>query len=118
MIVLPGGMPGTINLMESKEVKEAVIKMNDENKIVAAICAAPTALAKFGILEGKNACCYPGMEEGLINANPLKDKVVVDGNIVTSRGVGTAIDFALKLIEILIDENKSKEIASSIVYNS
>lgn len=118
MVILPGGMPGTNYLKESEAVRKLVAHYNDEGKFVAAICAAPTVFGDMGILQGKKATCYPGLEAGLIGAmHPGEDyKVVQDGNIITSRGVGTAIDFALKLIEVLIDPKKSAEIAASIVY--
>ena len=98
MIVLPGGMPGTTNLKEDENVRKAVQEAYDDGRYVAAICAAPTILADMGLLKGKRATCYP------------------DENIITSQGVGTAIDFALKLIEVLISEEKAVEIADSIVY--
>ena len=118
MVVLPGGMPGTNYLKKSEAVRKIVAQYNDEGKFVAAICAAPTVFGDMGILAGKKATCYPGLEPGLDGAMwPGADyKVVQDGNIITSRGVGTAIDFALKLIEVLIDSKKSEEIAKSIVF--
>ena len=101
MVILPGGMPGTNYLKASDEVKNLVNAYNDAGKYVAAICAAPTVFGEMGILQGKKATCYPGLEHGLLGAMlPGEDySVVQDGNIITSRGVGTAIDFALKLIE-------------------
>ena len=118
MVILPGGMPGTNYLKASEEVRAIVNEYNDEGKFVAAICAAPTVFGDMGILLGKKATCYPGLEPGLNGAMwPGADySVVQDGNIITSRGVGTAIDFALKLIEVLIDKKKADEIAASIVY--
>ncbi|MBO5608831.1 MAG: DJ-1/PfpI family protein [Eubacterium sp.] len=118
MVILPGGMPGTNYLKASDEVKNLVNAYNDAGKYVAAICAAPTVFGEMGILQGKKATCYPGLEHGLLGAMlPGEDySVVQDGNIITSRGVGTAIDFALKLIEVLIDKKKADEIAESIVY--
>ena len=118
MIVLPGGMPGTTHLKESQDVKTAVEYYNENGKYLAAICAAPTVYGEMGLLHGKKATCYPGLEHGLLGAMlPGEDySVVQDGNIITSRGVGTAIDFALKLIEVLIDKKKADEIAESIVY--
>lgn len=118
MVILPGGMPGTTHLKESVAVREMVLKYVDEGKYVAAICAAPTVLGELDLLRGKKATCYPGLEAGLKDAMwPGESaKVCVDGQFITSRGVGTAIDFALKLIEILIDKKKADEIAASIVY--
>jgi len=116
MLVLPGGMPGTINLMEHKGLDKLLRKFNSENKNIAAICAAPSILGSKGFLEGKYATCYPGFEDKLTGSNVRKQDVVVDGNIITSRGMGTAIDFALAIIRKLTDENTAKDIADKIVY--
>ena len=118
MLILPGGMPGTNYLKASEAVKTAVLDYEAKGKYLAAICAAPTVFGEMGLLKGKKATCYPGLEAGLVGAEAITDgtKVIVDGKFITSRGLGTAIDFALKLIEILIDKNKSEEIASSVVY--
>ncbi|SEP92755.1 4-methyl-5(b-hydroxyethyl)-thiazole monophosphate biosynthesis [Lachnospiraceae bacterium NE2001] len=119
IVVLPGGMPGTLNLKADTRVRNSVTNMfNTDGKFVAAICAAPTVLADLGILEGKNATCYPGMEDQLTGAITKNDgtSVVVDGNVITSRGLGTAIDFSLKMIEILKDKDTADKIASSVVY--
>ena len=118
-VVLPGGMPGTINLKEHQGVRKVVTAFYEGGKYVAAICAAPTVLGDLGILEGKSATCYPGMEDGLNCANAVTDgqTVVVDGKVITSRGLGTAIDFSLKLIEILKDKAIADKIGASVVYN-
>ncbi|MBO7426300.1 MAG: DJ-1/PfpI family protein [Clostridiales bacterium] len=116
MIVLPGGMPGTINLGNTKKLTDKIIEFNNKGKYLAAICAAPTVFGSLGILEGKRACCYPGMEDGLTGASKSTNSVEVDGNIITSRGVGTAIDFALTIISVLVGNNKADEIAKGIVY--
>ena len=89
---------------------------HEKGKKLAAICAAPTVLGAAGLLKGKKAACYPGCEDGLIGAEVLTDRVVVDGNITTSRGVGTAIPFALSLIAQLYGQEKAEEIRESIVY--
>ena len=115
-IILPGGMPGTTNLGESEAVKKAVLAMNEAGKIVSAICAAPGVLGKYGLLEGKKACSYPDHEVNLTGAEVSRDPVVVDGNIVTSRGLGTAMEFGLKLLEILVSPEKAEEIKGKIVY--
>ena len=115
-IVLPGGKPGTLNLGASDMGNKVIKKFAGEGKIVAAICAAPTIYGEMGLLEGKNATCYPGMEDKLLGANWQEQPVVVDGNFVTSRGVGTAIAFALTLVTILKDEETAKSLANSIVY--
>ena len=118
MLILPGGMPGTNYLKESAEVKDAILRFLNAGKYLAAICAAPTVYGEMGLLKGKKATCYPGLESGLIGAEWTGEdvKVAVDGQFITSRGVGTAADFALKLIEILISRDKAEEIASSVVY--
>ncbi len=118
MIVLPGGMPGTTHLKESQDVKTAVEYYNENGKYLAAICAAPTVYGEMGLLHGKKATCYPGLEAGLTDAMwPGENaSVVTDGQFITSRGLGTAIDFSLEIISILISKEKADEIAKSVVY--
>ena len=116
VIVLPGGMPGTLHLKAHEGLAHLIRKADKEGKLLAAICAAPTIYGEMGLLEGKNATCYPGMEDKLLGANWQEQSVVVDGNFVTSRGVGTAIAFALTLVTILKDEETAKSLANSIVY--
>lgn len=116
VIVLPGGMPGTLHLKAHEGLADLIRKADKEGKLLAAICAAPTIYGEMGLLEGKNATCYPGMEDKLLGANWQEQSVVVDGNFVTSRGVGTAIAFALTLVTILKDEETAKSLANSIVY--
>ena len=106
MIVLPGGMPGTTNLDEHLGVKRVVEDYVTSGKYVAAICAAPSILGGMGLLKGKRAACYPSVEDKLSGAVISRLPVVQDGNIITSRGMGTAIDFALKLTEILFDREQ------------
>ena len=119
LVVLPGGMPGTLNLKEDKNVEKLVMDQYGKGKCVAAICAAPTVFGSYGILEGKKATCYPGMEDGLTGATAVSDgtTVVVDSNVITSRGLGTAVDFSLKIIEILKDKATADKIGISVVYN-
>jgi len=114
-LILPGGMPGTINLGENKLLMDALVKHNQKEKLVAAICAAPSLLGKLGILNGKKACCYPGFEKELLGANVTNHAVETDGNIITSQGVGTAIDFALAIITTLADEERSSQCAKNII---
>ena len=116
MVVLPGGMPGTTNLKAHSGVRRVVKEFAEEGKYVAAICAAPTVLADLGLLKGKRITCYPAMEKEIQGAVITRAPVTVDGNIITSRGMGTAIDFALELIQILEGRKKAEEIAESIVY--
>lgn len=116
-VILPGGMPGTIHLKENPKVISLIKKYNDEKKLVAAICAAPTVLGFAGILKGKNATCYPGMEDGLTGAKKKTDPVVRDGNVITSRGLGTAIPFAGAIIEYLTDSATSRKILTDVVFS-
>lgn len=115
MVFLPGGMPGTINLEKSAVVQKALEYCNDNNKIIAAICAAPSILGHKGLLAGKKACCYPGYEQELEGAEVLYDAVVKDGNIITSRGAGTAMKFSLELVELFTNADRSKLMGDSLV---
>ena len=114
--ILPGGMPGTLKLKETPYVRDAVQAFDREKKLVAAICAAPTVLADCGVLDGRAATCYPGMEAQLTGAAFRPDAVVPDGHIITSRGVGTAIPFALAIVAYCKDRETADELARKIVY--
>jgi len=116
MLVLPGGMPGTNYLMQHEGLDVLLKELHAKGKPIAAICAASSVLGMKGILNGKNATCYPGFEEKLLGANVLKTSVVVDGNVITSRGMGTAIDFSLSIIHYLIGGNAASKIAEAILY--
>lgn len=119
MLVLPGGMPGTTNLYADNRVTDAVRTMADADKYVAAICAAPSIiLGGMGLLEGRKATCYPGMEDGMKGAESVKTTCVTDGKFITSCGVGGALDFACALITALAGREKADEIASSVVYHA
>ncbi len=115
-IVLPGGQPGTTNLGNDESLLRLVRQTCDQGRLCAAICAAPSVLGKAGILDQKAATCYPGFESQLHGAVLSTDPVVVDGNIVTSRGVGTAIPFALELIASLVDRSTAASVAEKILY--
>lgn len=115
-VVLPGGMPGTTNLMNHAGVKEIIKKFATDEKLVSAICAAPSVLGQAGILEGKKATCYPGFEDQMTGAVPCSDKVVQDGNVITSRGMGTAIPFALALTGYFLGQEAADELGASIMY--
>ena len=115
-IILPGGMPGTLHLGESEAVKKALLAMNDAGKIISAICAAPGVLGKYGLLEGKKACSYPDHEKNLTGATVMREPVVTDGNVITSRGLGTALEFGLRLLEVLESTEKADQIRNAIVY--
>lgn len=116
MLVLPGG-PGTPDLINHKGLDQLIHKYHQNGKALAAICAAPSVLGTKGILAGKNAVCYPGFEVKLEGANIVNKKVVQDGNIITSKGMGTATDFALSIIQYLVGSEKAKEIADSIQFD-
>ena len=104
VVVLPGGMPGAVNLRDDEKVNELVKKFYDEGKIVAAICAGPITLGKLGIVKGKNATCYPGFEDQLEGCNYKDELVVVDGNIITGRGPAAAIPFAFEILNHVAPE--------------
>lgn len=115
MIVLPGGMPGTINLGNHAGLTEKIKAYAKQDKWLAAICAAPMVLGRLGTLNKKSATCYPGFEKELTGANYLASAPVVQaGKIITSRGPGTAILFGLKIVEALIGLNKAEEIRESM----
>lgn len=116
LFVLPGGMPGTTNLGQCELLCKELVKASMAGKVISAICAAPTVLGQLGILQGKKACCYPGMEGELPFAKPTTLPVTKDANIITSRGVGTAIAFALALVEEFNGKEASDALASTIVY--
>ena len=116
LLVLPGGMPGTRCLGACKELTDLLLKFFREGKKVAAICAAPGVLGGLGILDGKKAVCYPGFEDQLKGAEVLFEQVVRDGNVTTSRGMGTAIPFALDLVSQLVSEEKAQELKAGIIY--
>ncbi|WP_125114737.1 DJ-1 family glyoxalase III [Agathobaculum sp. Marseille-P7918] len=118
MVVLPGGMPGTTNLYADERVTNAVRKCYDEGKYVAAICAAPSIiLGGMGLLKGRKATCYPGMEDGMTGATPLKRTCVVDGRIITACGVGGALDFGCALVSALCGEEQARQIAAAVVHH-
>ena len=117
LYVLPGGQPGTNNLDHHKELGQLLARAAaDPAKKIAAICAAPMVFGHLGFLKGKRATCYPGCEGELFGAEAVTDEVVSDGGIITSRGVGTAIPFALSLIAELLGKEKADAIAKEIVY--
>lgn len=118
MFVLPGGMPGTLHLGEHQYLAELLKKADQEKKGIAAICAAPSILGDLGLLKGKKAACYPGFEERLTGASVSTESVVTDGHITTSRGMGTAIPFALELVTRMCGKEKADELARGIIYNA
>lgn len=115
MIILPGGMPGTINLENDPAVQEAIDFCVKNDKFIGAICAAPSILGHKGILKNKKAVCFEGFENQLEGAEISKDSVMADGNIITARGAGVAIQFGLKLVEVLISKERSDTLKAAIL---
>ena len=109
MIVLPGGMPGTLNLEACEPLMEKVKEFDKAGKYISAICAAPTVFGHLGLLNGKKACCYPSMEDGLVGAEVTYESTAMADHILTSRGMGTAIDFALQIIACFCGKEKAEE---------
>lgn len=110
-VVIPGGMPGAENVAASKQAMSLIGKMNNSGKLVAAICAAPAVvLSPAGILAGKKATCFPGFEKRFTDANFSEDRVVIDGNVITSRGPGTAGEFAVAIIRYLVGDGPAQEV--------
>ncbi len=117
LMVLPGGLPGADHLQNDIRIQNKLKAMAAENKTIAAICAAPKALASAGLLDGKNFTSYPGSLDTRIikDATYSENSVVSDGNIVTSRGPGTAMDFVLTLIEQLLGKQKREEVEAPLM---
>ena len=115
MLVLPGGKLGTQNEEACTALTGKVKEFDAAGKYVAAICAAPTILGHLGIVKGKKATCYGGLEGELKGADTCTDPVVVDGHIITSRGMGTSVAFGLKLLEIFSDKDSADKMAAAIM---
>jgi len=119
-IICPGGSPGYKNLRKDSRVIQIIKNAYNQNKLVAAICAAPAVLSDAAILENKNCTIYPGMENELINGGgkPKADNVVVDGKAVTSKGPATALEFSLKLVEILAGKDVAQSVSKKVLANT
>lgn len=115
MIILPGGMPGTNNLRNHGGLREKILNFNDQNKALGAICAAPMVFGELGILKNKDVTCYPGFEEFLRGAIVTNLPVETCGNIITGKGAGVAIDFALKITELFKGEKFAKELKEKMI---
>ena len=113
-VVLPGGMPGTLNLKANNNVLDTVRYAYENNLVIGAICAAPSVLGFMGILDGKKAVCYPGFEEELKGAYIQNCGVVADDNIITARGAGVSIEFGLALVKALKDEETANSVKAAI----
>lgn len=113
-IFLPGGMPGTLNLEKSPVVQNAIDWAVENDKLICAICAAPSILGHKGILNGKNAVCFPGFEDELKGAY-LSDKFICeDGNIMTAKGMGSAVEFGTRIAVRLVGSDKAKSVHDSL----
>lgn len=116
-VVIPGGMPGAANLRDDQRVIKIVREMNAAGKLVAAICAGPIVLEKAKIIDGKKVTSYPGFEKDLPNSSYQEIAVVKDGNIITSRGPGKAVDFALELVTVLVGAKEAETLRKNILYD-
>ena len=117
-MVLPGGMPGSRRLRESDAVRGWVKRLHRDGKLLAAICAAPTVLESCGLLEGRRATSHPNHAAEMRRCNYVTDAVVVDGNVITSRGAGTAIEFSAAIVRYLLDDKTADDILARIQFNS
>lgn len=115
LVVLPGGMPGAVNLRKCHVLCEELNKRAEKNLPIAAICAAPFILGELGILKGKKTTCYPGFEEKLTGAHATGTMVEKDGNIITGKGPAAAMEFALKIAELLTSKKQSDEVATGML---
>ncbi len=113
-VVLPGGMPGTLNLEKSAVVKDCVSYCAQKGLPICAICAAPSILGHMGLLKGKRATCFPGFETQLDGAVLVDELAVTDGNIVTGKGAGAAIEFGLQIAAVLAGKEKSEAVAAAL----
>lgn len=117
MLILPGGMPGTRNLEAFEPLMGQLDAFYEEGKYVGAICAAPSIFGHRGYLKGRKACCFPGFESHLEGAEVTESLVEKDGNVVTSRGMGTAISFGLTIASLFVGQEKADELAKSILHS-
>ena len=115
MIVLPGGMPGTANLAKHEGLMKQLKIFAQEGRWLAAICAAPSVLGSLTLLKGKRATSYPGYESQMIGAVYTEERVVRDGNLITSRGPGTAIEFSLELVTVLKNEQAAAALRNAMI---
>ncbi len=116
LVALPGGMPGAEHLRDSKELERILKRHCEEGRLYAAICASPAVvLQHHGLLAQRRATCHPSRIDHLENTEAVDSPVVVDGNCITSQGPGTAIEFSLKLVEMLYDKQKANDVAGPMV---
>ena len=115
IIILPGGKDGTDNLRADVRVADLLKDFSNQGKYIAAICAAPTVLKDACLTEGRTLTCHPSVINELIDANVVEERVVIDGNLITSRGPGTALEFAFALVEILVSKEKAEEVNQGVL---
>ena len=115
MVILPGGMPGTLNLGKSDVVLGAIRAAVAHGSYLAAICAAPSILGDLGLLTGKEAICYPGFEDRLTGATISEKRVIRDGKIITAAAMGVALDFGLELVSVLAGPEKAEELRHAVL---
>lgn len=113
-IILPGGMPGTLNLNDSPAVQNAINFCSENGKLLAAICAAPLILGRKGLLKDKNAVCFPGFEDELAGAIISENFVCTDGNVITAKGMGSAINFGLAIVAYFKGAEKAAELKATL----
>lgn len=114
--VLPGGLPGVSNLAKSETLLDILRKAQNDSKLLAAICAAPSILGELGMLDGKTATCYPSFEEKLGDYQATESAVVLSDGVITARSAGVTIPFALEIIKYLLDEETAQSVANAIIY--
>ncbi len=115
MIFLPGGMPGTLNLAASRTVLDAIRAADEQGGYLAAICAAPSILGDMGLLKGRRATCYPGFEDRLRGAIPAEEPVVLDGKILTAKGMGVAVEMGLAIVSLLCGEDQAQALRHAVI---
>ncbi len=114
MVILPGGMPGTLNLQADETVNAFISHAKENDKYLAAICAAPMILGELGLLENKEATCYPGFEDKLRGAKISDKKVARDGKFITAKGMGVSLEFGLTLVSVLCGKEKADELFAAV----
>ncbi len=118
MLVLPGGLKGTQGLENHEKLMEQIDDFYAKGKYIAAICAAPSIFGHRGIVKGRRACCYPSFEGHLEGAQVTKGPVEIDGHVITSRGMGTSIPFALAIVSVFCGQQAADDMAEKIVYRA
>lgn len=115
ILILPGGMPGSSNLQAHEGLAKVIQEKEQNQEALAAICAAPMVLGQLGVLKGKEAVCYPGFEDQLIDAQIKSDSCIQSGNVITGRGPGAALDFSLKLVETIKGKAAADQLAEGML---